>query len=133
VGDGERDGPAWEDAQRGGSLGQARASLEALPQPSVAAARAIASARTEASRVAARLRETRALHVLVASDSPPSVVAKVLEDHAGITLVVRNRAAKGCEIPNFKGSYLGRFPLVLADFWTSEHLSARSRSTNVVS
>ena len=40
-------------------------------------------------RVAARLRETRALHVLVASDSPPSVVAKVLEDHAGIALVVR--------------------------------------------
>ena len=38
------------------------------------------------------------------------------------------RAAKGSEIPNFKGSYLGRFPLVLADFWTSDHLSERSRS-----
>ena len=38
------------------------------------------------------------------------------------------RAGKGCEIPNFKGSYLGRFPLVLADFWTSEHLSERSRT-----
>ena len=37
------------------------------------------------------------------------------------------RAGKGCEIPNFKGSYLGRFPLVLADFWTSDHLSERSR------
>ena len=36
------------------------------------------------------------------------------------------RAGKGCEIPNFKGSYLGRFPLVLADFWTSDHLSERS-------
>ena len=37
------------------------------------------------------------------------------------------RAAKGCENPNFKGSYLGRFPLVMADFWTSDHLSERSR------
>ena len=33
------------------------------------------------------------------------------------------RAGKGCENPNFKGSYLGRFPLVSADFWTSDHLS----------
>jgi hypothetical protein len=33
------------------------------------------------------------------------------------------RAAKESEIPNFKGSYLGRFPLVSADFWTSDHLS----------
>ena len=40
------------------------------------------------------------------------------------------RAAKGCEIPNFKGSYLGRFPLVSADFWTSDHLSERSRSVD---
>ena len=39
-------------------------------------------------------------------------------------------AAKGCEIPNFKGSYLGRFPLVSAGFWTSDHLSERSRSVN---
>ena len=38
-----------------------------------------------------------------------------------------DRAGKGCEIPNFKGSYLGRFPLVLADFSTSYHLSERSR------
>ena len=38
------------------------------------------------------------------------------------------RAAKESEIPNFKGSYLGHFPLVSADFWTSDHLSERSRS-----
>ena len=44
---------------------------------------------------------------------------------------VDDRAAKGCEIPNFKGSYLGRFPLVLADFWTSDHLSERPRSMDV--
>ena len=40
------------------------------------------------------------------------------------------RAGKGCEIPNFKGSDLGRFPLVSADFWTSDHLSERSRTMN---
>ena len=43
------------------------------------------------------------------------------------------RAAKGCEIPNFKGSYLGRFPLVLADFWSRENLSARFRSGDAFS
>ena len=43
------------------------------------------------------------------------------------------RAAQESEIPNFKGSYLGRFPLVLADFWTSDHLSERSRSVGAVS
>ena len=37
-------------------------------------------------------------------------------------------AGKGCEIPNFKGSYLGRFPLVSADSSTSDHLSERSRT-----
>ena len=36
-------------------------------------------------------------------------------------------------MPNFKGSYLGRFPLVLFDFWTSDHLSERSRSTDAFS
>ena len=40
------------------------------------------------------------------------------------------RAAKECEIPNFKGSYLGRFPLVSADFWTSDHLLERPRSVD---
>ena len=44
-----------------------------------------------------------------------------------MTCVVFTRAGKGCENPNFKGSYLGRFPLVLADFWTSDHPSERSR------
>ena len=35
-------------------------------------------------------------------------------------------AAKGRELPNFKSSSLGRFPLVSAGFWTSDHLSERS-------
>ena len=47
--------------------------------------------------------------------------------------VVRYRAAKESEIPNFKGSDLGRFPLVSADFWTSDHLSERSRSMDAFS
>ena len=42
--------------------------------------------------------------------------------------IVPDRAGQESEIPNFKGSYLGRFPLVSADFWTSDHLSERSRS-----
>ena len=40
----------------------------------------------------------------------------------------RDGAGKGCDIPKFKGSYLGRFPLVSADFWTSDRLSERSRT-----
>ena len=40
------------------------------------------------------------------------------------------RAAQESEIPNFKGSYLGRFPLVSADFWTGDHLLERSRSVD---
>ena len=41
------------------------------------------------------------------------------------------RAGKGCGIPNFKGSYLGRFPLASADSWTSDHRSERFRSVRV--
>ena len=41
--------------------------------------------------------------------------------------VTETWAGKECEIPNFGGSYLGRFPLVSANFWTSDHLSERSR------
>ena len=45
----------------------------------------------------------------------------------------KTRAAKESEIPNFKGSFLGRFPLVSADFWTIDHLSERSRSVDAFS
>ena len=41
---------------------------------------------------------------------------------------VHSRTGKGCEIPNVKGPYLGRFPLVSADFWTGDRLSGRPRS-----
>ena len=43
------------------------------------------------------------------------------------------RAAQESKIPNFKGSDLGHFPLVSADFWTSDHLSERSRSVDMFS
>jgi len=42
-------------------------------------------------------------------------------------------AGQESEIPNFKGSSLGRFPLVSADFWTSDHLLERSRSVDAFS
>ena len=45
-------------------------------------------------------------------------------------LYVDHRAAQESDIPNFKGSYLGRFPLVSADFWTSDHRLERSRSVD---
>ena len=45
----------------------------------------------------------------------------------------RARAGQESEIPNFKGSFLGRFPLVSADFWTSDHLLERSRSVDAFS
>jgi len=48
-------------------------------------------------------------------------------------LAAGTRAGKESEIPNFKGSYLGRFPLVSADFWTSDHLSERSRRVDAFS
>ena len=45
-------------------------------------------------------------------------------------IMASHRAGQESEIPNFKGSFLGRFPLVSADFWTSDHLSERSRSVD---
>ena len=59
--------------------------------------------------------------------------AEAKDEEEGISLAwpadaSPSRAGKGCENPNFKGSYLGRFPLVSADFWTRDHLSERSRT-----
>ena len=51
----------------------------------------------------------------------------------GAHLKAETRAGKESEIPNFKASYLGRFPLVSADFGTSDHLSERSRSVDAFS
>ena len=40
---------------------------------------------------------------------------------------------KGANIPTSKARDLGRVPLVSTDFWTSDHLSERSRSVRVLS
>ena len=76
---------------------------------------------------------------------PPGAATKVLLTLGarGSRLVSRDgptvaspavpRAGKESEIPNFKASYLGQFPLVSADFWTSDHLSERSRSMDAFS
>ena len=48
--------------------------------------------------------------------------------HPKLAPFLRGKAQS--EIPNFKGSYLGRFLLVSADFWTSDHLSERFRSVD---
>jgi RNA recognition motif-containing protein len=55
------------------------------------------------------------------------------QDLKGATLKVEIGAAKESEIPNFKGSDLGHFQLVSAGFWTSDHLSERSRSVDAFS
>jgi hypothetical protein len=93
-------------------------------------------------------RKRLAKAILAARDDTDALMLKVLplataiasealgrwgieEDSEGNAFVeVMNRAAKESEIPNFKGSDLGRFPLVSADFWTSDHLSGRSRSVD---
>ena len=54
----------------------------------------------------------------------------VTDDEIDWLVAALDRAAKESEIPNFKGSYLGHFPLVSADFGTSDHLSERSRSVD---
>ncbi|KAH8079216.1 N-acylsphingosine amidohydrolase [Aureococcus anophagefferens] len=55
-----------------------------------------------------------------------------IEGFASLDAATATRGAgKGRDIPDFEGSYLDRFPLVSADFWTSDHLSERSRSVDV--
>ena len=58
--------------------------------------------------------------------APKRERAQALKESAG------GRARQESEVPNFKGSFLGRFPLVSADFWTSDHLSKSSRSVGAV-
>jgi len=49
------------------------------------------------------------------------------------SLAVDCGAGKERDMPNFKGSDLGRVPLVSADFWTNDHLSERSRRVDACS
>ena len=53
-----------------------------------------------------------------------------LRPRARVNRRVPDGAGNESDIPSFKGPYLGRFPLVSADFWTSDHLSKRSRSVD---
>jgi len=50
-----------------------------------------------------------------------------------LSMMARAGTLRGSKIPDFRGASLGRFPLVLADFWTSDHLSERSRSVDAFS
>jgi len=63
-------------------------------------------------------------------EAATDALEEALKGSFGDTREVVVRAGKESEIPNFKGSDLGRFPLVSADFWTSDHLSERSRSVD---
>ena len=86
---------------------------------------------------------TRALQGVDASAAPPAPLSSAPAtptslgalDAEIIKLTAQYAAASGkeSELPNFKGSYLGRFPLVSADFWTSDHRSERSRRVDAFS
>ena len=68
-----------------------------------------------------------------APDSPKQPKEKKHGRKNGALSEARLGAGKESEIPNFKGSHLGRFPLVSANFWTSDHLSERSRRVDAFS
>ena len=70
-----------------------------------------------------------ALFGIVVEDEPSVIDVAVGTDYSSIQ--VFRRAGQESEIPNFKGSDLGHFPLVLAGSWTSDHLSERSGSVDV--
>ena len=61
--------------------------------------------------------------------APPLEAMSVVEDDGKLEKL---KLAPNAEIGAAKGSDLGRFPLVSADFWTSDHLSERSRSVGAV-
>jgi len=76
----------------------------------------------------------RAEAARAAADAPPRPrSAADVEALLAAGAAERVRAAQESEIPNFKGSDLGHFPLVSADFWTSDHLSERYRSVDAFS
>ncbi|KAH8076073.1 PAS domain-containing protein [Aureococcus anophagefferens] len=144
-------GPPGESLDVGGALrkllarsGAFRCAFEAvLSEPQVETLRFVEAA--EALRGASRSREQERALTLAAQLFKTHVV-HASRAFAGIGLERRTaatgeiwaaddlrqeaqpRAAKESEIPNFKGSYLGRFPPASPDFWTSDHLSERSRS-----
>ena len=84
---------------------------------------------SEASDLAARALESAGSAAAQAAAAAAALVASEVDGKAAHGLRrVADRAGEGCEIPNFGGSYLGRFPLVSADVSTSDHLSERCRT-----
>ncbi|KAH8061337.1 calcium ion binding protein [Aureococcus anophagefferens] len=75
----------------------------------------------------------RAVTASAASAGGRNDTGRLLETLVDALVNATARAAQESEIPNFKGSDLGRFPLVLADFWTSDHLSERPQSVDAFS
>jgi hypothetical protein len=80
-------------------------------------------------RVAARVPGRASADEILGAADP---LVNLAAEHASepVARAVRLGAGQESDMPNFKGSYLGRFPLVSADFWTSDHLSERSRSVD---
>ena len=136
-------------------FGDGLADLDARMTRTVADRRAARAERSRLARLhrarardAAARREGRAAAAAEAAQTAPAAAARddprleryarMLKMHVPYGAVrakmeADGRAAKESEIPNFKGSDLGRFPLVSVDFWTSDHLSERSRSVDVFS
>jgi len=65
--------------------------------------------------------------------SPRYVKLRLAADLAAYPARAVADAGAGRRPPRAARRYLGRFPLVSADFWTSDHLSERSRSVDAVS
>ena len=89
-------------------------------------------------RVHGRGREDRRRVAHVRRQRPQEDEVRVDERDDGVVPEVRAREPvpgpqKGATFLNLKGSYLGRFPLVSADFWTGDHISKRSRSVDAFS
>ena len=113
---------SWEDAPEGGE--------EALPSRDPPLSRpplSFAHTKSGPTAQAERLADVEKREPMLIGLSQRRT--KVLMGEA----MLENRAAKGCEILNFQGSYLGQFPLVSAHFWTSDHLSSSSRTVNAFS
>ena len=60
----------------------------------------------------------------------PAVAAAASTGPCRALDLATGRAGNGRELPDFKGSSLGRSPLVSADVWTSDHLSEWSGSVD---
>ena len=123
---GSPDGESLGCEPCGGAAGRRREILVLAAAAGLVLVLAAVVLRRRASREAA----AAFLDHLDSHDGDPSALAEDDAEDAVEASSVARRAGQESEIPNFKGSYLGRFSLALADFWTSDHLSERSRSVD---